>query len=179
MLFLKKIFIIFICAVLCFLTFQEMEAKKIKQAHKIESTDNTKGRKKRGNLNKKRKRIAAHASCLLSQNDSLSISFEADSIKFSGYDKPVTASKESFHIINTSDIAIKKVGIRITYFDLKNRMLHLREETVDCHVPAGETRLTAISSWDLQHTFFYYLGPEPKRVATPYKVVIELLWVEI
>lgn len=179
MLFLKKTYIFLLCTVLYFLTFQEGEAKKIRQVHKIESTEKTKGRKKKGNSNNKKKRIAAHASYLLSQNDSLSISFEADSIKFSGYDKPVTASKESFHIINTSEITIKKVGIRITYFDLKNRMLHLREETVDCYVPAGETRLTAISSWDLQHTFFYYLGPEPRRVATPYKVVIELLWVEI
>lgn len=158
----------------------DIEAKKIRQVHKIEtSSDKKSSGTKKENLKKKRKRIFAHSSYLIHLNDSSSILFEADSIKFSGYDKPVTASKESFHIINASTAPIKKVGIRVTYFDLKDRMLHQREEIINCIIPAGETRLTAISSWDMQHTFFYYLGPEPRRVATPYKVLIELLWVEI
>lgn len=161
-------------------TFLDSEAKKIRQVHKIESTSDKKlSVKKKDNLKKRRKRVPVHSSCLIHLNDSTNILFEADSIKFTGYDKPVTASKESFHIINASTAPIKKVGIRVTYSDLKDRMLHQREEIVNCNIPAGETRLTAISSWDMQHTFFYYLGPEPRRVATPYKVLIELLWVEL
>lgn len=99
-------------------------------------------------------------------------------ITFSGYDKPANANKETFHVTNSSPLTIKKAGIRVTYLDLKDRMLHSREAYFDCVVPPEETRLVSIPTWDIQHTFYYVLGPEPKRVATPYKVKIELLWIE-
>lgn len=102
--------------------------------------------------------------------------FYPDSIRFTGYDKTLPSKKESFLIVNRSDAEIKKIGIRITYLDMKDRMLHSRDITVDCTVPPGETRRGDISSWDVQNTYFYYLGPEPRRVATPYKVRFEPLW---
>ncbi len=157
---------------------QEANAKKIKQVHKIENP-------RRGNavndlLKKRAKRIYATNSDSVNHisKDTVTVSI-TDSISFSGYDKPAPSSKESFHIVNFSATQINKVGIRITYLDLKDRMLHSREVEVECSVPGGESRLTSIPSWDSQRTFFYYLGPEPKKVATPYKVVIKLLWVEL
>lgn len=158
---------------------QLLSAKKIRQVHKIEKTE--KGKKKISG-NKKSKsgeRIICHNTYVINTNDSTSLIFEADSIKFTGYDKPASASKESFHIINSSEMDINKVGIRITYLDLKGRMLHSRDEVVTCHIPSGQTRLVTIPTWDVQHTFFYHLGPEPGKVATPYNVAIDLLWVEL
>ncbi len=176
----KKIILIVISLVLPALLYcsQEVNAKKIKQVHKIETPRSGKGGI---DLPKKRtKRIYAVNSDSINhtKDDTVTISI-ADSISFSGYDKPAPSSKESFHIVNSSAIQINKVGIRITYLDLKDRMLHSRDVEVDCCVPGGESRLASIPTWDTQRTFFYYLGPEPKKVATPYKVAIKLLWIEL
>ena len=168
----------------------DANAKKIKQVHKIETPRSSNATNDL--LTKKPKRI--YTSDFLICNDDTTfnnanstgnftennkINSFTDSISFSGYDKPAPSSKESFHITNSSTKQINKVGIRITYLDLKDRMLHSRDVEVGCCVPGGESRLASIPSWDIQHTFFYYLGPEPKKVATPYKVTIKLLWVEI
>lgn len=145
-----------------------LSARKIKQTHKIE-------------INKGMGKKSATASSNENQLKTVRIfvdSTSSDVIRFSGYDKPAKAKKESFHITNNSDSIISKVGIRLTYLDLQNRMLHAREAETDCIVPPGETRITSIESWDQQQTFFYHLGPEPKMTATPYKVKIELLWFE-
>ncbi|MDE6796166.1 MAG: hypothetical protein K2J63_12800 [Muribaculaceae bacterium] len=168
----------------------DANAKKIKQVHKIETPRS--GNTTNDLLTKKPKRIytsdglrcnddttLTYASPAANLTESNKINSLTNSISFSGYDKPAPSSKESFHITNSSATTINKVGIRITYLDLKDRMLHSRDVEVDCYVPSGESRLAAIPSWDIQHTFFYYLGPEPKKVATPYKVIIKLLWVEI
>lgn len=172
----KKSFIILI--LFCLLTIIECQfignAKKIRQVHKIETPRG--GRGTNDLPTKKPKRIMAEDSVT---DGTAGLNYITDSISFSGYDKPAPSSKESFHITNSSTTTINKVGIRITYLDLKNRMLHSRDVEVNCCVPGGESRLTSIPSWDIQHTFFYYLGPEPKKVATPYKVVIKLLWVEV
>ncbi len=140
-----------------------LSGKKVKQVHKI---DASKGKKEKS-----------------SEKEVESDRLEADSVLrhsviFSGYDKTANSSKETFHVINRSDTTIKKAGIRITYLDLRNRMLHSRETVINCDVPKGETRLVSIKSWDEQHTFYYYLSPEPKKTATPYKLSIDLLWIE-
>lgn len=142
----------------------DASAKKIRQTHKVFKQD---------------KKSATDSSAVILLHDSIELALYVDSLRFSGYDKPLTASKETFLITNSSKTDIKKVGIRITYLDLKNRMLHSREATVSAEVPANETRIVSIPSWDTQHSYFYYLGQEPKRVATPYKVKIDLLWIEI
>lgn len=157
-----------------FIPFSGVEAKKIKQVHKIEKPS-----KNSGSAEDEPRRISAHDSCSLVLKDSTKLIIFADSVKFAGYDKPANASRETFHVINSSQGYIKKAGITINYLDLQDRMLHSRDVSVYCNTPAGETRLVSIPTWDVQHTFFYYLGPEPKRIATPYKVEITLQWIEV
>ena len=53
---------------------------------------------------------------------------------------------------------------------MKGRMLHSRIVELDCEVPPEESRKFDITSWDKQHTYYYYLGNEPKKVATPFQV---------
>lgn len=89
---------------------------------------------------------------------------------FSGYDKEPNSNIESFIIVNNSDLDIKGFAVRIDYYDMKGRKLHSRVIEEVCEVPAGENRRTDVKSWDKQHTYYYHLGNEPKRVATPFDV---------
>ncbi|MCH5236581.1 MAG: hypothetical protein J1E95_02140 [Muribaculaceae bacterium] len=93
-------------------------------------------------------------------------------ISFAGYEKEISSSVESFLVINGSDKDLSAITVRIDYFDLQGRMIHSRDYTVRSVVPAGQTRKIDIPSWDRQRTYYYYLGNEPKKVATPYKVTI-------
>lgn len=152
-----------VVAVFTFASSEAMFAKKIRQAHKIEKVTE----RKNSGGKKKRKVIYVAQDSLLK-----------DSIRFTGYDKPVNTSKETLHVVNNTGHDIRKVGIRVTYLDLNDRMLHSRDTESECNIPCGETRLISVVTWDRQYTFYYYLGPEPRRVATPYKVEISLLWIE-
>lgn len=121
----------------------------------------------------------------LSENNSL---VEPDSIsgkyigqlRFSGYEKEINSKKESFLISNNSHDLIHGLKVRIVYLDMNGRMFHSRETSNKCNLPQGETRKIDIPSWDNQNTYFYYLGNEPKKVATPFKVEIIPLavWIE-
>ena len=101
-------------------------------------------------------------------------------INFVGFDKEVNSSKESFMLVNPSDFNITGFKVRLDYFDMQDRMLHSRTITQECLVPEGETRKFDIKSWDTQHTYYYYLGNEPKKVATPFKVLMTplVIWIE-
>lgn len=93
-------------------------------------------------------------------------------IMFAGFEKEPNSTKESFILVNNTDEEITGFEIKIDYLDMQDRMLHSRVIGMDCMVPPGESRKFDIRSWDTQRTYFYYLGNEPKRVATPFKVKI-------
>ena len=101
-------------------------------------------------------------------------------IDFAGYDKEPNSDKESFILVNKSNETIKGFLVRIDYLDMKGRMIHSREIKEECLVPSEESRRFDIRSWDKQRTYFYYLGNEPKKVATPFQVKFIPLkyWIE-
>lgn len=101
-------------------------------------------------------------------------------ISFAGYEKEISSNKESFILVNSSDVGITGFEVKIDYLDMQDRMLHSRIIKEACFVPPGETRRFDIDSWDLQHTYYYYLGNQPKKVATPYKVVFntKAIWID-
>lgn len=114
------------------------------------------------------------------QNEDMEeLTFDIDQIKFAGYDKEVNSSKESFIIVNNSLLPIISMSVEIIYTDMDGRMLHLRELDINCEVPPGQSRRKDIASWDSQHTYYYYLGNEPKKVATPFKVEFRPLIITI
>ena len=89
---------------------------------------------------------------------------------FSGYDKEAGSNNESFILTNSGNSTLSGFKVKIDYLDLQKRMLHSREVIKPCLIPPGESRRIDIKSWDTQHVYYYYLGNEPRRVATPYMV---------
>lgn len=153
--------------VLLFMGSEQVGAKKIKNSFKIEKESTLKSSKK-----------------VLPEGERIdltdSINSPGPGCKFSGYDKEVSSGMESFILTNPGEKTITGFQARIDYLDMKGRMLHSRIVEERCYVPPGESRRIDIKSWDPQHMYYYYLGNEPRRVATPFKVEIrpEALWVE-
>lgn len=100
----------------------------------------------------------------------------ADSVplSFKGYDKPLTAGRESFFAVNADSLhTIDGFVVDITYYDMQGRMLHRRREHIAKTIPAGETRRIVMPSWDTQHTFYYHLSKRPTRTsAVPYSITM-------
>lgn len=91
-------------------------------------------------------------------------------VVISGYDKPLSSRYETFFATNKGNTTITAINITLNYFDKHNRQLHSATRNINCTIPPGETRQLSISSWDKQKAFYYYLSPQPRRQATPYKV---------
>lgn len=87
-----------------------------------------------------------------------------------GYDKSLTSRRESFFVTNRYNHTITSISVTFNYYDLSGRHLHSATNTVECAIPAGETRLLHIPSWDKQLSFYYHLSPRPRRQSTPYTV---------
>ena len=99
---------------------------------------------------------------------------------FAGYDKEPNSNLESFLLVNPTALLITGYEVRIDYLDMQGRMLHSRVIKETCYVPPGETRRFDIKTWDRQHTYYYYLGNEPKKVATPFQVKFypQKIWIQ-
>lgn len=163
----KLLFLSLILFGLCALPF---EAKKIRNVLKIEKESN-RGKEKESFIDGKK--INLSDTLYLKDHDLKDEIHELLKVAFAGYEKEAGSSKESFIMINPSCYDISGIEIRIKYSDLQGRMFHSRNVKESCYIPSGETRRFDIKSWDTQHTYYYYLGNEPKRVATPFQVSIE------
>lgn len=148
-----------------------MSAKKVKHNLKVETTQKGKSASDKG--------IHKGKEIKVTEGNDVAENLMKD-CSFSGYEKEVNANNESFLLVNNSKDKITGFKIKIDYLDMQGRMLHSREIEKGCEVPNGETRKIDVPSWDAQHTYYYYLGNEPRRVATPYQVRIQPLtfWIE-
>lgn len=176
-----KLLIFIITLPLLLLASHDVEARKIRQSLKVTTMKEAKGKSGTKKDNDTVKGNDNYPSIEISLNDSDSIQFTLDGkdllfhkrdLQFAGYDKGISSSRESFFLINRCPFNINGIAIRINYYDMQSRMLHSRDVTISCDIPAGETRKLDIPTWDTQHTFYYYLGNAPRRVASPYKVTI-------
>lgn len=94
-------------------------------------------------------------------------------VRFSGYDKPNRAVRETFFVTNNlpDSVTIVKIDVEFTYTDMQGRMLHSQPHTIECDIPAGQTRKLSVRSWDSNNAFHYYRSTPPqRRQSTPYKV---------
>lgn len=146
----------------------DSEAKKIKHSFRIDKSSEKVSSKKE---NRSGKEIFLPGSLEIENDTSISpITSELGKVRFAGYEKEPNANKESFILINPTNKTITGFRVKIDYLDMKERMLHSRTIDEKCEVPGEESRKFDIQSWDPQRTYYYYLGNEPKKVATPYKV---------
>jgi hypothetical protein len=114
------------------------------------------------------------------QLDSIGLEAMRDVISFAGFDKPASSRRETFHVVNGSDLHITALRLRITYSDLQGRMLHRRELTLPIDIPQGETRMADIATFDRQNTLYYHKSRPPRKGGMPFGVEISLLgvWAE-
>lgn len=144
----------------------ELEAKKIKNTLTVGKTQ----KKEQKIIQEKEGRELNLLDSIIPIDDKCEL-MELKKISFVGYEKEPNSSMESFIIMNPGSERILGFKVKIDYLDMKGRMLHSRIIEEDCEVPSGENRKFDIGSWDKQHTYYYYLGNSPKKVATPFKVV--------
>ena len=97
-------------------------------------------------------------------------------VTLAGYDKPVSASRETIHVTNLmKDSTISTVNFLIVYLDYQNRELHRRHVEINTDLPAGQTQLLSFPTWDIQHSFYYLKSVKPRRTAAPYDISINLI----
>lgn len=94
----------------------------------------------------------------------------ADKIIFSGFDKKLNSSSESFFITNNTDRVLTEVEVSIEYLTPDGRQLHKSFHEVKCDIPAGETRKIDIKSWDSQHSFYYVKSAPSRGTGSPFIV---------
>lgn len=97
-------------------------------------------------------------------------------VEVKGYDKPLRSRRETFFVANPGEKAIQRVAITISYFDTSNNLLHRASHNVAVDVPAGETRIAGVRSWDVQNGFYYLNSTVSHKSTTarPYTVTINV-----
>jgi len=101
-----------------------------------------------------------------------SIAADTANIIFSGYDKPLRASKETVFVTNNSDHNIRAVSFTSQYVDTSGRQLHRISRKINADIPAGETRRIDFKTWDVQNSFYYVGSRRPRTSAIPYDIRI-------
>lgn len=104
---------------------------------------------------------------------------DGHAVTLRGYSKRASDAKESFFITNNTQRRISHVTLLMHYTTTTGKMLHERRVTIPVSLRAGESRLVAIKSWDIQKLFYYYAGPKPRKSATAYRVAFRLLGYDI
>ena len=94
-----------------------------------------------------------------------------DSIKLSGYDKPLRSRRESLFITNLTDLRLTEISLSIDYYDMEGRELHHEDVSVGADIPPGATRQILFPSWDRQLTFVYHRSERSSK-GVLYKVKI-------
>ncbi len=98
-------------------------------------------------------------------------------VRFSGYEKPNAALRETFLVTNLDSLEINGVAVELEYLDMENRQLHCVTHSLITTIPAGQTRMLSVPTWDRNHSFHYFRSPAPKRrQSTPYKVKSRTLY---
>ena len=108
--------------------------------------------------------------------DTVATAADSTAVTFSGYEKTLRSSKETFFATNNTGRVITDLSVALTYKDMSGRILDRRLVNVAVEIPAGETRRIDINSWDRQKAFYYHLSAVPRSSqVTPYRINVRLL----
>ncbi|MBO4870964.1 MAG: hypothetical protein J5565_03145 [Muribaculaceae bacterium] len=111
--------------------------------------------------------------------DSTTTIVDQNLITLRGFNKRANDAKESFLITNNAKHRIANVRVTFRYTTLDGAMIHERNVTIPVSLNAGETKMAEVKTFDVQHLFYYYAGPVPRKNATPFKVAFKLLGYDI
>ena len=111
----------------------------------------------------------------VSRENEDSIGYRISQVAITDYKKPAGSDKETFSVTNNTDKTLAAIGMEIEYLTPEGRQLHKRYVTADCDVPAGETRIIDMRSWDRQRSWYYVNGQKPRKQALPYEIRLEVL----
>lgn len=100
-------------------------------------------------------------------------------LRFSGYDKQISAARESFFITNNTGSDLKSLSLEINYTTPDGRQLHRRQQRIDQYIPTGETRKIEIPTWDKQKSFYYIKSSPPRKGGAAYDISFSLLSVTL
>ena len=107
--------------------------------------------------------------------DSIAVAaVDQNAVTLRGFNKRLRDAKETFLVTNNTDHRISGIRITLRYTTLNGDMIHERDVAVSISLNPGETQLADIKTFDIQHLFYYYAGPAPRKQATPFKVAYRL-----
>lgn len=93
-----------------------------------------------------------------------------------GYAKRLNDTKETFVLRNeTHNYRISRVVLKLIYTTSGGEPLHSREETVECNLMPGESRVLTIKSFDASKMYYYYTMPPKRASGIPYRIKYDLL----
>lgn len=103
----------------------------------------------------------------------------ADSIAVDGFEKPLRSMRESMTVHNRTSRPVVAVGLDMVYTDLRGRMIHRGQHTVDAMIPAGESRRIDVPAFDSSASFYYRRSAKPRYTshATPFDVAVTVTYV--
>lgn len=105
--------------------------------------------------------------------------FSQHDITLKGYNKRASDSKETFFVTNNTSHRISCVRLLFRYSGVNGEKLHEREVSVPVALKPGETKLASVTSWDVQHSFYYYASSKPRKNAIAYTVAYRVLGYDV
>ena len=99
--------------------------------------------------------------------------YTIDQIGFSGFDKKIGSSTESFFITNNTNRTMTALTLYVDYLTLDGRQLTKKFYKLNCNIPPGETRKVDIESWDTQRSFYYEKSAPAHGGGTPFTVIFD------
>lgn len=107
---------------------------------------------------------------LTADRDSTLFSQTVRALRFSGFEKKLNSTTESFFVTNQGTSNVKKLTIKIIYTTDDGRAIHERTEPVSLTLPPGATKQVSLKSWDRQHSYYYFANPPARSQAIPFRV---------
>ena len=114
--------------------------------------------------------MTAGSFMVASECESCNNGYRLDQVVFSGFDKKLRSSQESFFITNHTDRTLTAVALYIDYLTPDGRQLHKKYYRLVCNIPPGETRKADIRTWDTQNSFYYEKSVPSRGGGSPFTV---------
>lgn len=108
------------------------------------------------------------------QRDTVSGDIASQTFRVTCYDKPLRARHECMLIENLDSVrTIESVNIAIRYMEMDSTIIHERSADFTVKVPPLQRRMVKLSSWDVNHSYYYHLNPTfTHRKTIPYRISV-------